>query len=132
MSECVETVTAFFEKLGAGDLPGALAFCTEDVVLHFPGPKTIPHAGSWHGRRGLADFFHKVHDALEVESFSTIGLLGEGEVAVVLGTARMTPRATGRSYEEHWVLVFQVKEGRITELREHHDTAAIAEAFREA
>jgi ketosteroid isomerase-like protein len=39
-------------------------------------------------------------------------------------------RATGKTFDNPWALVFTVRDGLITEFRGYEDTAAVASAFR--
>ena len=51
---------------------------------------------------------------------------------VVEGKNRGVVRSSGRSYEHDWVMVFTVRNGKITNFQEFTDSAALNAAFEPA
>ena len=68
--------------------------------------------------------------AVEFESFEPREYVAQGDKVVALGTERGRVRATGKTFDNPWALVFTVRDGLITEFRGYEDTAAVASAFR--
>ena len=127
----LRVVQNLFECFGRGDVPGLLRLLDEDVDWHIEGPSEVPYFGPRRGHEGALDFFGKLSTSVEFESFAPEDFLAGGDRVVVLGSERGRVKATGRSFDNPWAMVFTLREGKITKFRSHEDTAAVAEAFRE-
>lgn len=125
-----EVVQNLFAAFGRADIPGVLELLADDVVWAFPGPTVIPFAGERHGHAGATEFFTALGGAVEFERFEVRELVAQGDKVVALGFERGRARASGRTFENHWALVFTVRAGRVTHFRSYEDTAALVEAFR--
>ncbi|MCA1613272.1 MAG: nuclear transport factor 2 family protein [Acidobacteria bacterium] len=126
----VEVVQNLFAAFGRADIPGVLALLAGDVAWVFPGPPSIPFAGERNGHAGATEFFTALGGAVEFEQFEVRELVAQGDKVVALGFERGRGRASGRTFENHWALVFTVRGGKVTHFRSYEDTAALAEAFR--
>jgi uncharacterized protein len=128
--ENLRVVQNLFECFGRGDVPGLLRLLDEDVDWHIKGPSEVPYFGPRRGHDGALDFFGKLGTSVEFESFAPGQFLAGGENVVVVGSERGRVKATGKSFDNDWAMVFTLREGKITKFRSHEDTAAVAEAFR--
>ena len=126
--DSVTTVKEIYEAFGRGDLPAILERVAEDVVWHDPGPAAVPHAGTYHGREGVTQFFTRVGETLEFEDFQPNDFLAGGDRVVVLGHIRARVRATGRSYEMDWAMAWTLRDGKVAHFQVYEDTAAELEA----
>jgi ketosteroid isomerase-like protein len=86
---------------------------TDDVDWHLQGPSVIPFAGPRRGREGVAEFFSTVGEALEFEQFEPRKFVAQGDTVVVLGYERSIVKPTGRSFEQEWVHVYTLRDGKI-------------------
>ena len=125
----VAVVQQSYEAFGRGDVPGVLDHLTDNVVWAFQGPSTIPFAGVYRGREGIAQFFSLVGEALEFEQFEPREFVAQGDTVVVLGYERSIAKATGRPLEQEWAHVYTLREGKIATGRFFEDTAAEVVAF---
>jgi uncharacterized protein len=125
----VAVVQQAYEAFGRGDIPGVLDHLTDDVVWALQGPTTIPFAGVHRGREGIAEFFSLVGEALEYEQFEPREFVAQGDTVVVLGYERSLVKPTGRMFEQEWVHVYTLRDGRIATGRFFGDTAAGVVAF---
>ncbi len=125
-----EVVQNLFAAFGRGDIPGLLALVADDVVWFIPGPAEVPHAGERRGHEGVLQFFQTLGGAVEFEQFEVRELVAQGDKVVALGFERGRVRASGRTFDNPWALVFTVRDGRVAEFRGYEDTAAVAAAFR--
>jgi uncharacterized protein len=129
--ENVEAVRGFFAAFGRGDTAAALAAVSEEVVWFIPGrPEVVPYAGERRGREGATELFRLLGAAVEMEAFEPREYVAGGDKVVVLGSERGRVRATGKTFDNPWALVFTPRGGRITEFRSYEDTQAVAAAFR--
>jgi len=127
--ENLRTVQNLFECFGRGDVPGLLRLLSEDVDWHIKGPEVVPYFGPRNGHEGALDFFGKLGTSVEFERFAPETFLAGGEQVVVIGGERGRVRATGKSFDNDWAMVFTLRDGKITKFRSYEDTAAVAEAF---
>lgn len=125
-----DTVGEFFQKLGGGDVEGAFAKLSPEVVWTYHGPKDkIPFAGTFIGVAGVQNFFSTFGEAAEPIEMTPEGMWNEGETVFVRGIEASRVKATGKEYRVGWVHVVSVKDGKITSLDEYIDSAAVADAF---
>jgi uncharacterized protein len=129
--ENVQLVQAIYAAFGRGDIPAALDALTEDVEWREPGPsEVLPWAGLRRGRGQVGQFFRALDDAEEVQQFEPQEFIAQGDRVVVLGHERCRIKSTGRSYDNHWAMVFTLRDGKVATFRAYHDTAAMIAAFR--
>lgn len=128
--ENLRVVRQLFECFGRGDIPGLLQLLHEDVDWHIRGPEAVPFFGPRRGHDGVLDFFGKVGTSVEFEQIGAEKFFADGDQVVALGSERGRVKATGKSFENRWAMVFTLRDGKIVKFRSHEDTAAVAEAFR--
>ncbi|HEV3469989.1 MAG TPA: nuclear transport factor 2 family protein [Pyrinomonadaceae bacterium] len=128
--ENLEVVRNLFERFASGDLPGILGMLADGVDWHIRGPEVVPFYGPRAGHDGVLDFFGKVSTSVAFDSFQPEEFIPAGDKVLVIGGERGRVRATGRSFENSWIMVFTLRDGKITKFRSYEDTAAVAEAFK--
>jgi uncharacterized protein len=102
--ENVQRIQELYTAFGRGNVPAILDQLTDDVVWYDPGPPEVPHAGRYRGREEVGSFFARLAETLEIEEFTPTEFLAEADRVVVLGSLRGRVKATGRSYENEWVM----------------------------
>jgi ketosteroid isomerase-like protein len=117
-----------FTAYGRGDMQGLLALFAEDVEWIIPG-EAWPLAGTYCGLAGVADFFQKISEMLEISFLEPREFVGHGDRVLVVGFDRGRVKATNRTFEGHWVMAFTVRNGKVMNVREYIDTLALARAF---
>ena len=55
--------------------------------------------------------------------------VAQGDRVLVVGFSRGRVKATNRTFEDHWVFAFTVRNGKVTNIREYIDTLALARGF---
>ena len=126
-------VQQLYASFGRGDIPAILDSLTDDVEWHVMGPPDIvPWAGTRRGREQAAEFFRGVGETLDIERFEARAMVAEGDTVVVVGWERSRVKSTGRIYEDEWVQVFRLRQGRIAAFREFNNSAAWVAAYRGA
>jgi len=120
-----DIVRSFYERLAAGNAPGALALMAPDIewitMWHYkvdgPGPERVaeglfkPLAAEW------ARF-----------SFVPTDFFTDGDTVVSLGDFAGLHGATGKSAEARYAHVWTIRDGKISRFRQYIDTLAIARA----
>jgi ketosteroid isomerase-like protein len=132
--ENVQVVQKLFAAFGQANIPAALDILAEDVDWQSPVRRSPPSEVSWakprHGRTEVAKFFTELSEKMQIERMEALEFTAQGDRVVVEGRNRGTVKATGRSYEHDWVMVFTVRGGKIVRHRHYYDTADILVAFR--
>ncbi len=112
-----------------GDINGILDMCTDDVEWTSAELPNIPFAGAFHGRAGLLDFFGKLSGAVEFLDYQPQSFIADGDKVAVSGVSTARVRATGVSYDDTWVHIFTMKNGKTVRFEQFHNTAAATAAF---
>ena len=122
-----DVVRRFYDKLAAGDAPGALDLMAPDIEW----------ITMWHYRiegRGPERVAEVLFKPLMAEwtSFALVPseFISDGDGVVSLGVFTGVHGTTGKSAEARYAHVWTVQAGRITRFRQYIDTLAIADARR--
>jgi uncharacterized protein (TIGR02246 family) len=113
----------YVNAVTTGDLDRLTALFAEDATFTMWGD--LAGSGTTHGRQAIRDDFIARGAAAFVAGSIEIDVekvIADDEHAVVQMTTRAELSAGGR-YENHYCLVFTVRERRIAELSEYMDTA---------
>ena len=129
MTTPTDVVRSFYDKLKAGDAPGALGLMAPDIewitMWHYKvrgrGPERVAE-----------DLFKPL--VAEWSSFALVPteFIADGETVVSLGDFTGVHGATGKKPEARYAHVWTIKDGKITRFRQYIDTLAVAEARRPA
>jgi len=128
LEENVQIVKDGFAAFGRGDMQGLLALFAEDIEWVIPG-EGWPLAGTYRRHAGVADFFQKISEMLEISLLEPREFVAQGDRVLVVGFHRGRVKATNRTFEGHWVFAFTVRNGKVTNVREYIDTLALARGF---
>jgi len=116
-----------FAAIGRGDLQGLLALFAEDIEWTIPGE--WPLAGTHRGHAGVADLFQKAFEKIELSLSEPREFVAQGDRVLVAGFSSGKVKATNRTFEDHWVFAFTIRNGKVTNIREYIDTLALARSF---
>jgi uncharacterized protein len=119
----LEIVRGVYEAFGRGDLPAIINLMADDVDWYDPGPSAVTHAGHYHGRKGVEQFFARVADTLEIQTFEPAEFIAQGNRVVVIGKLHARVKQTGRSYDNEWAMAWTIRDGRIAAWQVYEDTA---------
>ena len=123
-------VRNFFAKLNAEDLEGIRAMLT-DTAAWLPQAKDMPGAGSYRGRDVIVDeFLRPIRGLFERGSPSNeiLSLAASGSLVLVEthGTGKLKD---GRPYDNRYAWAFEIRDGKIAEIREYLDSYYIVRLF---
>ena len=128
--EAVAQVQAAYQDFQRGDIASLLSRLSDDISWYTPGEGTaIPFAGPRRGKAEVGKFFESVGSTLEFHRFDPNEFIAHGDVVVALGTWDVTVRGTSVRIADGFAMVFRLRDGKIAEIREHHDTAYAAKVF---
>jgi len=117
------------------DFPAALKMVAEDVVWINYLPDNVPFGGEYRGHEGLIEYFQTLTENFEIGQYvdGSFEFIESGNTLVFIGAetgARVL--STGKVFDLPFVWVVKWNdEGKICYAREHNDTAAIGDAFKE-
>ena len=122
IAENKKTVLGFIEALSSGNLKALDAALAEDATWWLPG--SLPVSGTHRGKKGIfegflakaAPLFQPGSLAIEVRN-----TIAEGDCVAVEWIAR-GKTAKGKSYENYYHIMFEVKNGKVQTVREYVDT----------
>lgn len=122
----VRIAKAFFSAIGKGDRQVVIALCAEDIEWIIPGEWAW--AGAHRGHAGLTDFIQRSSETVEITSSEPPTFIAEGDRVLAVGVAKGKVKATNKTFEDHFIFDFTVREGKVTNIREYIDTLALARA----
>jgi ketosteroid isomerase-like protein len=129
--ENVRLIQAFFDAFSRGDITAVLGFCAEDFALQHPMPEgSWPGAGNLQGKRSFAEFIEGMVGVLDFEVLELREFIAQGEKVVVNLFEHVRSKATGRAFDNDYIHIFTVREGKIRASRTFEDTAPILAAMR--
>jgi ketosteroid isomerase-like protein len=112
-----------FDRVAAGDAPALSAAMSDDVSWVFPG--TWSWSGTWSGKRQVVDgLLRPLMTQFARYRLDGRVLIADGDRVVVRAQAEATT-VRGQDYPQLYLFVMQVRDGRITEIVEHCDTALV-------
>jgi len=126
MASNVETTKRGYEFFQRGDIPSLISDLIDDNCTWIsPGPKDkLPWAGTFKGKREIANFFAQVGQNLEFSEFAPREMIQQGDTVVVLGTLTGRAKKTGKAVKNEWAHVFKYRQGKVVFFQEYIDTAA--------
>jgi uncharacterized protein len=125
--ENIQIAKDAFAAIDRGDMQGLLALFAEGIEWIIPGE--WPLAGTHRGHAGVADLFQKAFEMVELSFSEPREFVAQGDRVLVVGLSRGKVKATNRTFEDHWVFAFTIRNGKVTNIREYIDTLALARGF---
>ena len=122
VAENKKVVLGFVEALSSGNIEAAKAALADDVTWWIPG--SLPVSGTHRGKKAIfEDFLGQAQAFFQPNSISiqVRNAIGEGDMVAVEWVAR-GKSAKGRTYENYYHLMFELKNGKIQAIREYVDT----------
>ena len=113
--------------LAAGDYPRMLSHLTEDIRFYVIG--STPYSGLFVGRQALLDkVLLPMGRQRDAGGFAEeiIHVLAEGDLVVTESRGRKTT-VEGRQYNNEYLFIYRLHEGRIAEWRCYLDTQLLAD-----
>ena len=126
-SENIETLKRFYEGEG---VPALIEAVSEDFRWEWPEHKNIPWSGVHVGKDGVRQFFDIAgQSGMVMKNFRTDDYIAQGDRVVVLGSEEIQQPKSGEFQKILWAHVWKFQGGKIVNLVEYADTAALAEAL---
>lgn len=135
MSEAQNTriVQDAYAAFGRGDLDALLAVMDEKIIWQpvYGAAPYVPHHGERHGKAAVREFFELLPQTLTFQQFEPREFIAQGDRVVTLGHYRGTTPGGGH-FDSDFVMVFTVRNGKVTSFQEFTDSAQVNAAFQPA
>jgi len=133
MSEAQNTkvVQDAYAAFGRGDIPALLGLMADGIHWRpvIGTASHVPFSGERTGKPGVAEFFKRVAETEDFQQFEPREFVAQGDTVVAIGHYRATAKATGRTFDSDFVMVFTLRDGKVVAFREFTDSAAVNAAF---
>jgi len=126
----VRSVQGQYEAIIRGDFAAFAGTLAEDVEMEIVGPPSVPFVGRWHGREEVVAAVQRNFSWLEDQQPEVQSVVAQGDTVVVVARERGRFRATGDTYDMHWVQVFTFADGKLVRFRQVFDSAPLLAAVR--
>ncbi len=127
----VKTIQSVYEAFGRGDVPAILDAVTDDVDWASDADSTeVPWWGVRHGKAEVGDFFTKLGTEMELEEFTPLAIVGDGDVVLTVVRFGMKSRTNGRSASMLLHHYWKFRDGKIEYYRGAEDTLQTLRTFR--
>ena len=125
----------YFDALGRGDVPTALACLADDVewinLAQVPGVSDIvPWLGTCHGVAEVARSFEIRDKVVTIKVFKPLDLVVDGNTAVGTINDQAIVIATGLEFDITFATWLTIEGGRITHWKSYCDPSQVVAAFR--
>lgn len=128
--DAIDTVRHFFNLLNAEDYAALREAFTEDAAW-LPQQKNMPGAGEYRGRDVILDTFlipiRKSFAGADPQN-EILSIAANGST-VLLETHGTGALADGRPYDNRYAWAFELRDGKVAEVREYMDSAYIVDLF---
>ena len=123
-----QRVLNFLELFCAGDIDGALARCSDDVVLIAPAPIDIlPHMGHHRGKDDVRRSWQTIRTRYASSRHEVRMIVAADDMVAVHIRVFLTKRANGRIVQFDSAMFFRLRGGRIASIRQIIDTFDLVE-----
>ena len=112
-----------YAAFGRGDIPGLLGLCDAKIEWVYYG--SVPWAGSFPGHEGVGRFFGILASTLNFEVFEPQEFIVGDDKVAVQGRTAATVKGSGKRFDNNWVHVFTIRDGKLTRYV-GYDTTALA------
>ena len=128
-TQLIKEAYAAFQR---GDIAAILNSCDDNVewqgVIGTEG--VLPQSGLRRGKAQVGEFFKQVADTTDFKSFEPKEFIAQGDKVVVLGSYSAIMKPSEQRYASDWVMVFTVRNGKVTGFREFSDSAQLVRAYK--
>ena len=118
-----------YEMFKSGNIQGILDTCADDIEWTSTESEYVPFSGTFHGKNGVGEFFTKLGQSWELQQFEPQNFIAEGDKVAVTGMSRGKAKPTGVEFEDRWVHIFTIRDGKIARFEQYGDSAAAVAAF---
>ncbi len=126
-----DTVMAFMNAMGSGDMESMGNLMADDMVWHNEGDKTLPWIhGDIKGKKAIFEFLPVFSSNLQTTKWENTDAFASGDTVAVFGVMAGTLTKTGQSTGDFtFALRAKVKDGQLILWHWFEDSFAVSQAF---
>jgi ketosteroid isomerase-like protein len=124
MGATLDVVQQAYAAFGRRDIPALLKLVADKVDWKEVCPASWPNSGLRRNPSEVAEYFTAVGQANDISVFEPREFIEAGENVTVLGYLEGSARDTKQKFQDEWVHIFTVQNGKITRHRMLSNTAA--------
>jgi ketosteroid isomerase-like protein len=123
-----KTVLDFLDAFYSGNIDRALELCADDVdFIAYAPVELLPHLGHRHGRDELAQTWKTLHTRYSEMRYDVPHLVAEGDRAAAIIRIFFRKSARDRVVQTDIADFYQLRNGRIAEIRQFMDSFNVVE-----
>lgn len=119
-----------YKLFSQGDIPGVLKLMSPNVAWELPKVENVPFTGKFQGVDGVGRFFSELAGAIDILKFEPREFIAQGNKVVVLGENRYRVKDHKEEFDDKWVDVLTVENGKIARYEQYANTAQLERAFK--
>ena len=130
MTDNVEFVKSLYDAYKRGDLETILA-ASDPNIRWFSNadPALIPWGGERNGVAAVKEYFRELGAHIEFESFTPQEFIDGPNFVTVLGHSTGSLMPSRGHFDDEWVHILRIKDGKVAEFRQYLDTHALVQAY---
>ena len=117
--ENVAIVQRAYDAFNKADVDTLIELFDESIIWHLPGRG--PNANDYEGRDATLGYFGKIGQETGGTFKADLQQLFAGEDGRVVGLQRVTGERDGKNLDVRACLLFELKDGKIVDTREHFE-----------
>lgn len=121
-----QIVKGIYDGFRQANMQAILDRLSDNIVWELYGPEDNPLAGLRRGKQEVGAFFSALDEYFEFKQFDTGEFVEQGDTVVCLGDWTAVVKPTGKTVEMRFAHVFHLRDGKVTQLEDFVDTAAIS------
>ncbi|MGQ7843529.1 nuclear transport factor 2 family protein [Granulosicoccus sp. 3-233] len=128
--QSLDTVMAFMEAMGGGDMDKMSALMADDMVWHNEGDKSVPWIGPWKGKEQIFEFLGIFSKNFQTTQWENTDAFASADTVAVFGRMNAIITESGAETGEFsFALRAKVRDGQVILWHWFEDSYAISRAF---
>lgn len=125
-----DTVMAFMEAMGSGDMDKMSSLMADDMVWHNEGDKSLPWIGETRGKKAIFEFLGVFSQNLQTTKWENTDAFASGDTMAVFGVMNgVTTKSDKEIGEFSFALRAKVRDGQIVLWHWFEDSFAVSQAY---
>jgi ketosteroid isomerase-like protein len=124
----VKRLVEQYQAIARGDFQAAIDVWDDEIDFEMIGPPDLFLSGRWRGKQQAAEAVARNFAALEDQEAEVQTVVAQGDTIVVFAREKGKIRATGKTYDCHWVQFFTFANEKVTRFRSLTDAASFLDA----
>ena len=111
--ENILVVQNAFQDFQNGNIKGIQDACSNDITWGAYSDPAVPYSKTYHGKKGVAEFFAALSDAIDMKRFEPREFYADGDAVFVRGYHEGLVKSTGKTFGHEYLMHFRMKEGKV-------------------